>query len=427
MGLRPSAKWLARFAGGAGALITAYELWTWLNQPEGQTTEQRLRFWAGEAGVWSYDPRFGPAPEIQIDPQNNGIEYIQVPLGRQTGGPPLLGEYVWSIVSTFPVGSVANINAWNANGRRPAIVTRDEVCTQAREFPVSPTLDYYRNLVVGSADVNLPFNSKLVLTLRIERTAGLSFRLQAIPHALFWAAQPLPWSVGDMPLTQPFGSPVTAAPRPVAFAPPRLDPWSPEMPDVGPRPAPRPDAPPANWPDPWPGYDPVANPVPEPMPQPLPEPIPGLGPNFGVNPRGVGAVSYSPLTGARPVASAGARPPGKHTKERKAGLPPWASFVWRAAGHITEAVDTIDAVYEALPKSRKIAEYKKRGRQPNPFEKLRIIYDNIGEVNMGDVVTNIISENIEDTVYGKAGQALTNAGKNMFPDRPIQLGAGPAL
>lgn len=378
-----------RAAGGAGAILTAYDIWLWLNQPVGEAVEDRLTFWAGEAGVWNYDPDFGGAPVVM--PGNTGTtEYIVMPKGRQTGGPPALGEYVWTIVSTIPPGSVANIAQWTAAGRQPFIVHRDEVTTTANPFPTSPTTAYFRNLVVGAAGLNLPFNSQLVLTLRITRQAGhpLNIANVRIPNATYWQSQPLPWEFGNTPLANPHNAVTSPAPRPIWYAPPRPSPWTPEFPQVGNarvdfKPAPRPE------------------------------------PSFGH--------VLTPGAKPQPISPRGPQPPGPRTKERKAGLPPWAAFAWRAANPITETNDAISAIYEALSRKIKIAEYKKRGRQPTPQEKLMILYANINSLNVGQAVSNLIVEAAEDRFYGRAGQALRDAGRNMYPDRPIGLGAGPAF
>lgn len=211
----------------------------------------------------------------------------------------------------------------------------------------------------------------------------------------------LGYGFGDYPILQPIGVPAFApVPRPVQWPAPRLEPWSPEWPEVGPRPQPNP----------------------RPRPRPNPRPDAKANP---ARPFAQGAVEISPYAPPRPAVARGPQPPGRGTKERKGGLPPWAAAVWRGVGPITEASDFIGSVYEALPRRLKIAEYKKRGRQPNPAEKLEIIYRNIGSLDLGKALGNIVANEVEDRAIGKFGKALGQASANA--GRPIGYGAGPAL
>lgn len=365
-------------------------------------------------GLWSYDPE-----HYNGDPVN-----IKFPGEvRESGGPPLLGEYVGSSQPIIPTATAAAINAWEAGGKVPFVTSYQAVINSASQIiPPTTTSRHARGVYVG-AELPGAYNAHLAANFIIYRAGTMLKQVTATKTAAYWQTQHanVPWQLGDFPLGNPIGAIASVAPRPVAYAPPRIDPWSPEMPDVGPRPAPRPN--PNPWPEPYPA--PYPNPNPSPNPNPNPNPVPGIV--SPPKPNGSSAVVQAPNGRPRPGSVSGPRPPGRGTKERKAGLPPWAAFAWRAAGPITEGVDLIDAVYEALPKSLKQAYYRKYKRQPNPLERLRIIYLHINKLNMGDVVKNIVEMQIEDFISGKAGQALTSAGKNMYPDRPIQLGAGPAL
>lgn len=212
----------------------------------------------------------------------------------------------------------------------------------------------------------------------------------------------LGYSYADAPLSIPVFAPAfSPVPRPIGRPAPRPEPWSPEWPDVGPRPQPRP------------------------QPRPRPRPRPDANARPMSRPFAPGAVVVTPNVGPRPVAPKGPQPPGPRTKERKGGLPPWAAAVWRGVGPITEAGDFIDSFYEALPRRTKIAEYNKRGRQPNPLEKLDIIYRNIGSLDLGKALGNVVANEVEDRAIGKFGKALGQASANS--GRPIGFGAGPAL
>lgn len=385
--LAPALRVLMRFAGPVGWGLTAYEIWQWtqLQDPE-NTTKTRITFTPGKISWWSYNPELITYP-------GEG-QAIEIPGGaRFTGGPPGLGEVIGALVSAIPSASNARIAEWEANGRMPFVTSRDEIANSA--FPAfnAGNLDpITTNLVVGS-DVPGVFNSKLMATFRVYKPGAAAVVQNIVvntPPVLFPEIPNVPFIYGDLPIASPIGQPAFPAQRPVYYGVPRFEPWTPEFPDVGPRPPAR------------------------------PQPAEALQ-------QQTGAVSYTPGQGPKPSAPAGPRPPGKNVKERKAGLPPWASIAWRGASPITESVDAIDAVYEAMPKQLKRDEYNKRGRQPNPLEKLEIMYRNIHKLNIAKAVENLIIEQAEDKVYGKAGQLLRDAALNANPNRPIGWGAGDAF
>lgn len=110
------------------------------------------------------------------------------------------------------------------------------------------------------------------------------------------------------------------------------------------------------------------------------------------------------------------RPPVKGEKERKPGRD-----VKRAidpiVGPITEAVDAIDAVYDALPWSVRKQVYRKcraGGGQPRecmtPQKKLKVIYDNAHRLDMAKVVENLAKNHLEDRVIGELSR---RADKNL--------------
>lgn len=110
------------------------------------------------------------------------------------------------------------------------------------------------------------------------------------------------------------------------------------------------------------------------------------------------------------------RPPVKGEKERKPGRD-----VKRAidpiVGPITEAVDAIDAVYDALSWSVRKGAYKRcraGGGEPRecmtPQKKLKVIYDNADRLDMVKVVENLAKNHLEDRVIGELSR---RADKNL--------------
>lgn len=239
----------------------------------------------------------------------------------------------------------------------------------------------------------------------IWTTAWVSTPLQPFPDPLF------PWAPSVFPHELPVGSPAPWTP-PLNF--PRPDPWSPESPSRGPRP-----------------YEtPAPQPKPVPKPEPLPEPVPNPAPRPNVvqNPFPNAPLDSwlpAPRPNGRPQAQPKPRPPAKHEKEAKARMGRVAGAIWGAFGPITETVDFVDVLYEALPRNLKRAEYKKRGRQPNPIERAELIYKNINQIDVGKALTGYVQNEIEDYVIGQFGKKLGEASRK--DNRPIGYGAGWAL
>lgn len=242
-----------------------------------------------------------------------------------------------------------------------------------------------------------------------------------ITYTSIWTTVPLnpwprpifEWAPSVYPHELPIGSPAPVAP-PLNY--PRPDPWSPESPDRGPHPGE----------NPRPVPNPVPNPVPRPDPVPNPDPV--TTPRVVVNPfpdahldTWLPAVSPSPRTNNNPRP----RPPAKREKETKARMGAVAAAIWHGVGPITETVDFVDVLYEALPKNIKRDAYRDRGRQPNPFERAELIYRNINQIDIGKALSGYVQEQIEDYVIGKFGKKLGEASRN--DQRPIGYGAGWAL
>lgn len=229
--------------------------------------------------------------------------------------------------------------------------------------------------------------------------------LNPFPDPLF------PWAPSVFPHELPIGSPSPVTP-PLDF--PRPDPWSPESPSRGPRP------------DETPAPQPKPAPKPEPLPEPVPNPAPR--PNVVQNPFPNAPLDSwlpAPRPNGRPQAQPKPRPPAKHEKEAKARMGRVAGAIWGAFGPITETVDFVDVLYEALPRNIKRDAYNKRGRQPNPVERAELIYANINQIDIGKALTGYVQNEIEDYIIGQFGKKLGEASRK--DNRPIGYGAGWAL
>lgn len=265
------------------------------------------------------------------------------------------------------------------------------------------------------------------------------------------APAPGPWQAPFVPwVTKPDAVPEWHAPQPVKNPAKRPEPVTPEMPDVGPRPDPNAD--PGGWPgmpDSWP----------QPQPQPVPEGLPEIIPEIDWKPNpvpgeltwtnGQPSANNSPQARQRPR-----RPPPKGTKEMKVRMHPMLGFLWNNISPVTEAIDFIEVMYECLPKNLKRQEYWKRGpqwnkdrfkggeatfnaaanrfdrvkrggRQPNPLEKMELIYQHINKIDAGCVVTNYIKEQLEDMLYALGGKETAKASRK--DNRPIGYTAGGGL
>lgn len=150
-------------------------------------------------------------------------------------------------------------------------------------------------------------------------------------------------------------------------------------------------------PDTIPRYDPQG----EPVPQSRPIPRSGL------------ELAPKPGTRRRPGHDFAKPPPG--TKERKfiGNISP-RSPLGLLVNFITESVDTINAIYKALPADIRSATFRKGGYvRVSPQVKAQTIYDNFDAVDINQAIENIVLEQLEDFVYGKLGQASASASKNL--------------
>lgn len=248
---------------------------------------------------------------------------------------------------------------------------------------------------------------------------------------------PLPWQVGYVPMFKPIqpGPMFQPGQAPLTRPFPRPKPWSPEFPAVGPSTSPNPVGEP--YPGTSPGAEPGAWPNPGGQPAPGGNPSPGVDPVPEILPELVPEISWkpAPLTYGQTWPTAGtntlprpntrphrARRPRRGTKETKAKAGPIFSFLWRSVSPITESIDLLNVLYECLPWKMKIAQYKSRGRQPNPAEKAFIIYQNINDVDLSCALVGYTNNFIEDFMYSiGSGWAKDANRKDM---RPIGYEAG---
>lgn len=102
----------------------------------------------------------------------------------------------------------------------------------------------------------------------------------------------------------------------------------------------------------------------------------------------------------------------------------------RAVSSVTETADFITAVYEALPKKfRAHQRMKRHGKDPRLTVKAQLIYDNFDDLNVEDVLTNLIKNEIEDRAIGKANKKLHKMSRRQYNmlKRMHGWSVGPAL
>ena len=122
-------------------------------------------------------------------------------------------------------------------------------------------------------------------------------------------------------------------------------------------------------------------------------------------------------------------PPG--TKQKKIAIrnSSLAGLVFKV-GAFTEALDAIDAVYQALPeKLRKREQAKRHGKDPWAGAKLRLLFNNLGSLDGPGAIENLINENIQDHAIAKANRIGRMAGPygDGRGSQPTRMGAGGEL
>lgn len=207
---------------------------------------------------------------------------------------------------------------------------------------------------------------------------------------------PTPWT---SPLFFPTGAPVPA-PYPALdpFADPRSLPGAMPLglPEKQPIPVPRlpgrrtnPNRAPSEQPQ-W-GPPPVPRFPPELVPEtPIVVSVgPGLEP--GELPGELPAVGPSVTPAGNPR-----RPEGRPDKKLKSNLA--KQVVSKAFHGLTEASDLVDSAYDALPPNKRL-KYRP-GKPILMHEKLGIVLKNIGSIDAGEFVFNVVTNEIEDKIIG---------------------------
>lgn len=149
---------------------------------------------------------------------------------------------------------------------------------------------------------------------------------------------------------------------------------------------------------------PVYSPLPG-ISLPLPSPSPALG-NPTLQPPGLPPRKFKDPFAHNP------RPPGPRMKERKARVPAPAMMALRAAYAGTEALDVLDALYDALPKdirkqvpktgiTRNGAKIGPGKRYATPIDKAKHLYRNLDKMDLAQALQNLIANHYEDAVMGR--------------------------
>lgn len=134
------------------------------------------------------------------------------------------------------------------------------------------------------------------------------------------------------------------------------------------------------------------------------------------------------------------RKPGSRTRERKfiANIAA-RSILGKMIGGVTESLDFINAIWEALPPANRTGQRMiKRGKRageyvqafaPTPNDKLRDIYRGWDKIDVEAAIRNVILEQLEDALYGRLGRAQQRLARNTLErvGRPVGLTTGPAL
>lgn len=249
------------------------------------------------------------------------------------------------------------------------------------------------------------------------------------PKAPSWGSARLGWSPNKWPDWMPVAPPFVLEPvAPPLGTPNPSNPGTPQWPDHGPkpsrppRPRPQPDPDPVPHPfpgdtTPFPGLEPYAPPVPNVGGLTLP--ISSQGTMIALNPNG------SAKAWPRPDHGRVRRPP-RGTKERKTLLRGRAAQLWRWFGPPTEFADLIDSMYKCMPKKMKRQQFIDNGfAKVGRAARAQIIYENINDLDVGCFIAAYLENQVEDFVFGRAGQALGRASANR--NSPFGYGTGPAL
>jgi hypothetical protein len=94
-------------------------------------------------------------------------------------------------------------------------------------------------------------------------------------------------------------------------------------------------------------------------------------------------------------------------------------LVRRGVNPLTEALDVVDALHDALPRQL-------QSRRGGASGRIRALWEHWREVDVGEAIENLIWNQVEDYVFGKlAGKPAQHAA--VRGKMPVGYGAGPAL
>lgn len=138
-------------------------------------------------------------------------------------------------------------------------------------------------------------------------------------------------------------------------------------------------------------------------------------------------IDYRVVIASKPAAAAASgghrrEPPKGKTKETKIRVSPAMIPVLKAINALTETVDFIEAVHKSLPEEFQ-ARYRNtayRATNPTPQQMLRAIVENWHHIAPEDLLYNLLSEHIEDKIFGKIGSLNAETSKRLG----LHYGAG---
>lgn len=155
------------------------------------------------------------------------------------------------------------------------------------------------------------------------------------------------------------------------------------------------------------------------QPMELPEPVPFIGGQVDPRkPNGPGRetgydTGPSPTQGVGPGLAPRAPPKGPNVTEKKVKTTNRIFQLVQTGFHgYTEAVDAIDAVYDALPKQYRPKATFKDGKwySVTPTQKLEALVRNLDKVDGGEALLNLLKNHFTDEIIGRAlGGAQTEA------------------
>lgn len=117
------------------------------------------------------------------------------------------------------------------------------------------------------------------------------------------------------------------------------------------------------------------------------------------------------------------RRPPKRVRERKLRTRSAQAFnlIRRVFEAAFEAVDIIDAIYEALP--RNVRDWYGITRR-DPVDRMWVIHRHWQTISLEEMVVNLVANEVEDYIYGRLGRVSQNVAQNLFLSTGPQFGSG---